>query len=157
MDLSHFAWHFGPIFGFREKKKSFLGGRSCHVSKDRIIWKLLLPFSLSQFNEVSQLYTIYDFQQIKKGVWTYFRDVPRSSLKKWDRDRSWNWLKNISVSGARNLKFYNDFFVKPISNKYISGNGRELKIANNLIFFFNFFRQIDLHLQFLANFQRAEL
>ena len=80
---------------------------------------------------------IYDFQQIKKGVWTYFRDVPRSSLKKWDRDRSWNWLKNISVSGARNLKFYNDFFVKPISNKYISGNGRELKIANKykLIFF----------------------
>ena len=92
---------------------------------------------LSQFNEVSQLYTIYDFQQIKKVVWTYFRDVPRSSLKKWDRDRSWNWLKNISVSGARNLKFYNDFFVKPISNKYISGNGRELKIANKykLIFF----------------------
>ena len=42
---------------------------------------------LSQFNEVSQLYTIYDFQQIKKVVWTYFRDVPRSSLKKWDRDR----------------------------------------------------------------------
>ena len=84
---------------------------------------------LSQFNEVSQLYTIYDFQQIKKVVWTYFRDVPRSSLKKWDRDRSWNWLKNISVSGARNLKFYNDFFVKPIWKKFNSGNGSELEIA----------------------------
>ena len=81
---------------------------------------------LSQFNEVSQLYTIYDFQQIKKVVWTYFRDVPRSSLKKWDRDRETGWkIFCISVSGARNLKFCNDFFVKPIWNKFNSGNGSE--------------------------------
>ena len=80
---------------------------------------------------------IYDFQQIKKGVWTYFRDVPRSSLKKWDRDRSWNWLKNILHFRFRrtefNLKFCNDFFVKPIWNKFNSGNGNgsELEIYLN--------------------------